>query len=215
MFDIGGIELFVIVVVAILVVGPRELPGLVRTIGRMVSQVRKMAGEFNRQMDQAVREVELEDVRDAARSVTSGANPVKQFENTIRGAMDGTDSAAKSGATVAEKAKASAAAATTTVVAASADLDDDDFDAPAVQPTANPEPTDQPERGGVIGAVQAAAARPEHTTPDVSGFDAADEAEHQAAAAMAAASDTGARPNGSVVDRADKSWKAATQDEPA
>jgi len=202
MFDIGGIELFVIVVVAILVVGPRELPGLVRNIGKMIGQVRRMAGEFNRQMDQAVREVELEDVRDAARSVSSGANPVKQFESSIRSAING-DATGKSGS-VADRAKSAAGAG-----AGGEAGTDDAF----VGPT-------KPARGGAVGAMAAAAARPNQMPPDTSGYDAADAAEeaafHREAAEFDAAEAAEAeRPNGSVLERADKSWKAAREDETA
>ncbi|MEL6746682.1 MAG: Sec-independent protein translocase protein TatB, partial [Pseudomonadota bacterium] len=62
MFDLGWSELLIIAVVAILVVGPRELPKLLRTIGRVFGQVRGMARDFQRQMDQAIRDSELDDV---------------------------------------------------------------------------------------------------------------------------------------------------------
>ncbi|MEL6872331.1 MAG: Sec-independent protein translocase protein TatB, partial [Pseudomonadota bacterium] len=46
MLDIGWTELLVIGVVALLVVGPKELPGLLRTIGRYVGMIRRQANEF-------------------------------------------------------------------------------------------------------------------------------------------------------------------------
>lgn len=62
MFDSWG-ELLVIAVVALVVVGPKELPQLLRTVGRWVGQARRMAGEFQSQVNEAMREADLDDVR--------------------------------------------------------------------------------------------------------------------------------------------------------
>ncbi|VAV96891.1 hypothetical protein MNBD_ALPHA02-1508 [hydrothermal vent metagenome] len=62
MFDIGMIEMFVIVVLAIIVVGPRDLPGLLRSIGRFVAKIRAMGNEFQTSIKQMADEVELEEV---------------------------------------------------------------------------------------------------------------------------------------------------------
>ena len=51
MFDVGWTEMLVLGIVTLLVVGPRELPGLLKTIGRYVAQMRKFAGDFRDQMD--------------------------------------------------------------------------------------------------------------------------------------------------------------------
>jgi sec-independent protein translocase protein TatB len=63
MFDIGAIEILVIAVVAILVVGPKDLPGLLRGIGRFTKQARSMIGDMQRQFNDALDEAELGDVR--------------------------------------------------------------------------------------------------------------------------------------------------------
>jgi len=60
MFDVGWSELLVIAVVAIVVVGPRELPRMLRTFGKTMGQVRRTANEFKRQFDDALREAERE-----------------------------------------------------------------------------------------------------------------------------------------------------------
>lgn len=60
MFDIGWSELLVVVVVAIVVVGPRELPRMLRTFGKTMGQVRRTANDFKRQFDDALREAERE-----------------------------------------------------------------------------------------------------------------------------------------------------------
>lgn len=63
MFDIGWSELVVVAIVAVLVVGPKELPAMLRTIGKTVGNLRRMAGDFQRQFDQALREAELDEVK--------------------------------------------------------------------------------------------------------------------------------------------------------
>ena len=63
MLDIGWSELVVIGVVALVVVGPKELPALLRTVGQWVGKARRMASEFQGQINDAIREAELEDVK--------------------------------------------------------------------------------------------------------------------------------------------------------
>jgi sec-independent protein translocase protein TatB len=65
MFDIGWSELLVIAVVAIVVVGPKDLPRLMRNFGHYAGKLRRMAQEFKQQVDEAIREAELEDMRKA------------------------------------------------------------------------------------------------------------------------------------------------------
>jgi sec-independent protein translocase protein TatB len=83
MFDVGWTELLVIAVVLIVVVGPKDLPPMLRAFGKMTARMRKVAGEFRSQFDEALREAELDDVRrtiDDAQKL----NPV----NTLREAMN-------------------------------------------------------------------------------------------------------------------------------
>ncbi len=62
MLDIGWTELFLIGVVALIVVGPKDLPGMFRTLGRVTARMRSMAREFQRAMDQAADESGVKDV---------------------------------------------------------------------------------------------------------------------------------------------------------
>ncbi|MBL4801156.1 MAG: twin-arginine translocase subunit TatB [Emcibacter sp.] len=62
MFDIGMIEMFVIVVMAIIVVGPKDLPKLLRSIGKFVSKIRSMGQEFQNSVKQMADDIELEEV---------------------------------------------------------------------------------------------------------------------------------------------------------
>ena len=63
MFDIGWSEILVIAVVAIIFVGPRELIPMLRTIGKQVGMLKKMAGEFQSQFNEALREAELDTIK--------------------------------------------------------------------------------------------------------------------------------------------------------
>jgi sec-independent protein translocase protein TatB len=69
MFDIGWSELLVIAVVAIVVVGPRDLPRLMRTFGHYAGKLRRAALDFQRQFEDAMRESEVDEVRKAIESV--------------------------------------------------------------------------------------------------------------------------------------------------
>ena len=60
MFDIGWSELLVVAVVLIIVVGPKDLPGMLRTFGRTMNQVRRTANDFKRQFNDALEEAEAE-----------------------------------------------------------------------------------------------------------------------------------------------------------
>jgi sec-independent protein translocase protein TatB len=72
MLDIGWWELFVVGMVALVVVGPRELPTLLRTIGRYVGMAKRQADEFRSQFDDAIRESEFNDLRDEINDIKSG-----------------------------------------------------------------------------------------------------------------------------------------------
>lgn len=67
MLDIGWSELLVIGIVALLVVGPKELPGLLRTCGQWAGRARGMAREFQRSMEEAAREADLDKIGDVKR----------------------------------------------------------------------------------------------------------------------------------------------------
>jgi len=69
MFDIGWSELLVIAVVAIVVVGPKDLPKLMRGFGHYAGKLRRAASDFQRQFEEAMRESEVEEVRKAIESV--------------------------------------------------------------------------------------------------------------------------------------------------
>ncbi|MGL5445719.1 MAG: Sec-independent protein translocase protein TatB [Rhabdaerophilum sp.] len=63
MFDISWGEFLVVGVVALIVIGPKELPGVIRSVGRGMAKLRAMASDFRGQFDDALREAELHDVK--------------------------------------------------------------------------------------------------------------------------------------------------------
>ena len=83
MFDIGWSELLVIGVVAIVVVGPKELPRLMRTFGHYTGKLRAMASDFQRQFEDAVRDSEIDEVRKAMQDIHAQASDVN-----LRGTVD-------------------------------------------------------------------------------------------------------------------------------
>jgi sec-independent protein translocase protein TatB len=93
MFDIGWGELLVIGVVALIVIGPKELPAVLRAVGQWTGKIRRMASEFQGQFQEALREAEMSDLKkqvdelgDAARGMTSQFDPLdydpKKWEPT-------------------------------------------------------------------------------------------------------------------------------------
>lgn len=81
MFDLTSSKLLILGVVALIVVGPKELPFLLRTIGKYMAMIRRQANEFRAQFDEAMREAELEGIKKDLETVA------RDTENTIRSAQ--------------------------------------------------------------------------------------------------------------------------------
>jgi sec-independent protein translocase protein TatB len=94
MFDLSWGEVVVIGVVALVVIGPKELPGVLRTVGQAVGKVRRMASEFQSQFQEAMREADMEEARKNIEgiqsSVASSFNPIQTIRDEIKGATEGT-----------------------------------------------------------------------------------------------------------------------------
>jgi sec-independent protein translocase protein TatB len=82
MFDIAWSELLIIAVVALVVVGPKDLPKVLRVAGQWMGKVRRMAGEFQAQVNEAIREAELDDVKKTVEDLKS-YNPATILKNEI------------------------------------------------------------------------------------------------------------------------------------
>ena len=79
MFDIGWSELVVIGVVALIAIGPKELPGVLRMVGQWIGKARRMASEFQGQFNEAMREAEMADIKktfDDASAAAKDLSPV-------------------------------------------------------------------------------------------------------------------------------------------
>ncbi|MBI5263180.1 MAG: twin-arginine translocase subunit TatB [Bradyrhizobium sp.] len=74
MFDIGWSELVVIAVVALIAIGPKELPGVLRMVGQWMGKARKMASEFQGQFQEAMREAEMADLKKSFDEVKEAAS---------------------------------------------------------------------------------------------------------------------------------------------
>jgi sec-independent protein translocase protein TatB len=72
MFEIGWSELLVIAIVAIVVIGPKDLPRVMRTVGQWAGKMKRMSREFQNQFNEALREAELEDVRKDVEEIGKG-----------------------------------------------------------------------------------------------------------------------------------------------
>ena len=80
MFDIGWSELVVIAVVALIVIGPKELPGVLRTVGHYMRKIRGMASEFQGQFQEAMREAEMADLKKHVDEMTDTAKGFTDFD---------------------------------------------------------------------------------------------------------------------------------------
>ena len=82
MFDIGWTEMLVIAVVMIVVVGPKDLPKMLRTFGKTTAKLRSMAGDFQKQFNEALKEAELDDVKKSVDSLR-GLNPATEIKKQL------------------------------------------------------------------------------------------------------------------------------------
>jgi sec-independent protein translocase protein TatB len=88
MLDIGFMELLVIGVVALIVVGPKDLPGMFRTLGRFTAKARGMAREFQRAMNEAADDA---GVKEAASTLKSATSPKSMGLDALNKAADSFD----------------------------------------------------------------------------------------------------------------------------
>lgn len=79
--------MLMVAVVAIIVVGPKDLPGMLRTVGRSIKKMRGMAGDFQRQFDDALKEAELDGVKKSFDDVKS-MNPMKGVTDSLNPLKD-------------------------------------------------------------------------------------------------------------------------------
>ncbi|MHC2089385.1 Sec-independent protein translocase protein TatB [Methylobacterium sp. CM6244] len=96
MFDMSWGEVMLIGGVALIVIGPKDLPKALRTVGQVTGKMRRMAGEFHAQFNEAIREAEFDEVRREVDGIKRSAstmgpsfNPVQTIRDEISGAVGG------------------------------------------------------------------------------------------------------------------------------
>lgn len=94
MFDLGWGKIVIIAVIALVVIGPKELPAVLRTVGQWMGKIRRMAAEFQGQFQEAMREAEMADLKksidaitDATRGIGSGFDPLSSVTKDIESAF--------------------------------------------------------------------------------------------------------------------------------
>jgi sec-independent protein translocase protein TatB len=103
MFDMSWGEVMVIGAVALIVIGPKDLPKALRTLGQMTTKIRRMAAEFQGQFNEAMREAELDEVKrqiqgvnESVGSLNQGFNPMQTIRDELKGAIDAPATARES-----------------------------------------------------------------------------------------------------------------------
>jgi len=91
MFDISWTEFLLIAVVALIVIGPKELPGVMRTLGQYTRKVRSMAADFQNQFQEAMREAEMADLK---KEVDDMASDIKGYD-PFKGVRENVESIGK------------------------------------------------------------------------------------------------------------------------
>jgi sec-independent protein translocase protein TatB len=97
MFDLSWGEVMVIGAVALIVIGPKDLPKALRTVGNVTGKVRRMAAEFQSQFNDAMREAELDEIRKQVEGVNQSVmslndtsfNPIQTVRDELKGAIEG------------------------------------------------------------------------------------------------------------------------------
>jgi sec-independent protein translocase protein TatB len=82
MFDIGWQELFILAVLAIIVIGPKDLPRAIRTITKWIRKARSMARDFQDGLDEVVREADLDDIKKEL-DTPGGLDIAKKIEDAV------------------------------------------------------------------------------------------------------------------------------------
>lgn len=113
MFEVGWSEILVIVIVMIVVVGPKDLPKMLRAFGKATAKFRATAGEFRKQFDEALKEAELDDVReiindakslDPRNDIRKVFDPVRTIGEEIRSSLKDATVTAKDNVAVPDPA---------------------------------------------------------------------------------------------------------------
>jgi sec-independent protein translocase protein TatB len=151
MFDISWGEFLVVGVVALIVIGPKELPGVIRAVGRGMSKLRAMAADFRGQFDDALREAELHEVKkefdnfkdQATGLTTSTFDPIRREVQSVVEAAK-TTASGETGATAINETLQSVQAEAAALEAEIRAGASDSSTPAAVETVAEPQPEPEP-----------------------------------------------------------------------
>ena len=113
MFDISWTEFLLIGVVALIVIGPKELPAVMRSLGQWTRKIRSMAADFQNQFHEAMREAEMADLKQQVDDMASSVknyDPLKDVRADVEAIGKDLDTSVKGPGTAAEVAKQAVAA---------------------------------------------------------------------------------------------------------
>jgi len=152
MFDIGWSELVIVGVVALIVIGPKELPGVLRMAGQWIGKVRRMAADFQGQFQEAMREAEMadlkkqvDDIADSTRDFTADFDPMRSMDDAFDDPL-------------AEKPKAADGDAATADASA-------EIDTPGLPPPAGTEAAAEPAHAAAVTTTPADASASDDAPP--------------------------------------------------
>jgi sec-independent protein translocase protein TatB len=163
MFDIGWSELLLIGIVALIAIGPKELPGALRTLGQWMGKVRRMASEFQSQFHEAMREAELADLKKEVDEMATKAQSYAHFDPIEDIRKDIENAASPPSALDTPPTETSAPPATTEATSATTTSATPQPPASEPAPAAPAEPTPAPANDAPASPTQNATPSP---TPD-------------------------------------------------
>jgi len=139
MFDISWGELLLIGVVALVFIGPKELPTVLRTLGQWMAKLRRMANEFQNQFHEAMREAEMADLKKQVDDLTTTAHSYANFDpvSEVRRELDSTQQQI-------ESAIEKPAEPTPSPAVSAAPASEAPASAPSAEPAPLPPPVEQP-----------------------------------------------------------------------
>ncbi len=143
MLDIGWQELLVIGALALIVVGPKDLPGLLRSVGQWVGRIRGMARDFQRTMNDAARETEMSAFKDL--QDIKKINPLDDFKKQTANAQSFLNGTGDGVTELESKPKTSTGSAPATPEAPEVEPDPGQVDTTSAEPATTPTPSSDTE----------------------------------------------------------------------
>ena len=136
MFDLGWGKIIIIAVIALVVIGPKELPAVLRTVGQWMGKILRMAAEFQGQFQEAMREAEMADLKKSIDSITEATRGIGDPLGTVTKNIESAFADKQAATTPAEPSTSAAPSESATSSAASGET--------AAPPTTEPSVAAEP-----------------------------------------------------------------------